>query len=57
MDSEPKKYYPDFELQLLGGQVVHVEVKPSIKLSRLELEKNTVQSICTIQLGMSISSY
>jgi len=39
MDSEPKKYYPDFELQLLGGQVVHVEVKPSIKLSRLELAK------------------
>jgi len=39
IDSEQKKYYPDFELQLSDGQVVHVEIKPSIKLSRLEIAK------------------
>lgn len=39
IDSEPKKYYPDFELELEDGQLVHVEVKPSVKLANLEVSK------------------
>lgn len=32
LEDLPKKYYPDFELVLECGSVVHVEVKPSIRL-------------------------
>ena len=39
LDGEPKKYYPDFELELSCEQIVHVEVKPSIKLANLEISR------------------
>ncbi len=32
IDGVQKKYYPDFELILDSGQIVHIEVKPKIKL-------------------------
>jgi hypothetical protein len=32
-----KKYYPDFELVLDSGQIVHIEVKPSCKLANVEI--------------------
>ncbi|MGV3581262.1 MAG: Tn7 transposase TnsA N-terminal domain-containing protein [Methylophilus sp.] len=35
----PKKYYPDFEVVLKSGQVIHIEVKPSSKLANLNLAK------------------
>lgn len=37
MDEIPKKYYPDFEIILAGGTVIHVEVKPSCRLATKEL--------------------
>ena len=37
MNEEHKKYYPDFELQLVGGEVVHVEIKPSVFLTLAKL--------------------
>lgn len=32
-----RKYYPDFELELIGDVLVHVEVKPSIHLATVKL--------------------
>jgi len=32
-----KKYHPDFELVLIDGYVVHVEIKPSIHLTTIKL--------------------
>ena len=37
MNEEHKKYYPDFELQLAGGEVIHVEIKPSVFLNLAKL--------------------
>lgn len=34
---EQKKYYPDFELEMDNGEVIHVEVKPAILLLSLKL--------------------
>lgn len=36
-DGVQKKYYPDFELVLDSGQIVHIEVKPSGKLANVEI--------------------
>lgn len=33
LQEEQKKYFPDFELKLIGGEVVHVEIKPSVFLT------------------------
>ena len=38
-DDEQRKYYPDFELVLIGDVVVHVEVKPSIHLATIKLSE------------------
>lgn len=32
-----KKYYPDFELVLDSGQIVHIEVKPRDRLANVEI--------------------
>ena len=32
-----RKYYPDFELELVSGAIVHIEVKPSIHLATIKL--------------------
>lgn len=37
LDDIPKRYHPDFELVLVDGYVVHVEVKPSIHLTTISL--------------------
>jgi hypothetical protein len=37
LDDIQKRYHPDFELQLEDGDVVHVEVKPSIHLATIQL--------------------
>jgi len=36
---EIKHYYPDLELVLRSGEVIHVEVKPKSKLKSLELQE------------------
>lgn len=38
-DYLPRKYFPDFELKLLNGKRVHVEVKPSSHLATIKLSK------------------
>lgn len=37
LDEIPKKYYPDFEIVLIDGTVIHVEIKPSRRLATKEL--------------------
>lgn len=37
VDEIHKKYYPDFEVVLVGGAIIHVEVKPSRRLATKEL--------------------
>jgi len=37
LDDIQKRYHPDFELVLVDGYVVHVEVKPSIQLATIKL--------------------
>ena len=39
VDNQPKKYYPDFEIQLSDGKLVHIEVKPYTKLVRLDISR------------------
>ena len=39
VDGETKRYFPDFELVLRSGELVHVEVKPKRKLASPELSK------------------
>jgi hypothetical protein len=36
-DYLPRKYFPDFELELSNGKTVHVEVKPSSHLATIKL--------------------
>jgi hypothetical protein len=38
-DGETKRYFPDFELILSNGEMVHVEVKPNQKLASPDLSK------------------
>jgi len=38
-DGKLKRYYPDFELVLRSGEVLHVEVKPAQKLRSPKLDK------------------
>ncbi|PPD55084.1 MAG: hypothetical protein CTY12_01890 [Methylotenera sp.] len=37
LDDIQKRYHPDFELVLQDGDIVHVEVKPSIHLTTIKL--------------------
>lgn len=39
IDGEMRKYFPDFELVLANGELVHVEVKPEAMLSSEKLSK------------------
>ena len=39
LGNEHRRYYPDFELVLVDGYVVHVEVKPSIHLTTIKLSE------------------
>jgi hypothetical protein len=36
---EIKRYFPDFELVLRSGEIIHIEVKPRSKLESLELRE------------------
>jgi hypothetical protein len=38
-DGQPRKYYPDFEVILEAGDIVHAEVKPAIKLLKADIAK------------------
>jgi len=37
LEDEQKRYHPDFEIVLEDGYVVHVEIKPSLRLAASEL--------------------
>lgn len=36
---EPRKYYPDFELEISNGDLVHTEIKPSVQLNSKKLSR------------------
>lgn len=39
INGEPFSYYPDFELILSSGEILHVEVKPYAKLKKKKLQE------------------
>lgn len=43
-ESEQRKYYPDFELVMKTGEVVHVEIKPLLHLHRLIAKYKAIQA-------------
>jgi len=38
-DAEMRRYYPDLEVILKSGEIIHIEIKPALKLISVEMTK------------------